>query len=341
MKRATIVLGSVIVVLALIVAGAIVWARTHQWAPADRTNDNASVNQLLTRADDWRRLVDQPVVPEKDMAVVDGSTATIPITAELLRQFYGYSDQAVREAGVVWHSTTHQAYVNLVGREPRADWAADGTEAAPVALILVTPPSEDELSLAADHGVTLDISPIAKDGFVFITHRNNPVDSLTAEQIRGIYTGEITNWSQVGGEDLGIIAYQREPNSGSQTAMEEMVMRGRTMTAPIETQVSWGMGALIDAVAEYDNGPASIGYTYNYYINNLYKNDDIKVLAVDGVSPTDDTMKEESYPFTTTYDAVIRADEPADSPARALRDFLLTEKGQAVVGMAGYCQVAP
>ena len=56
---------------------------------------------------------------------------------------------------------------------------------------------------------------------MFITHKDNPIDSLTIEQIQSIYSGKITNWNQVGGEDLEIKAYQREGNSGSQTAMEQ------------------------------------------------------------------------------------------------------------------------
>lgn len=70
---------------------------------------------------------------------------------------------------------------------------------------------------------------IGRDGFVFVENKENKVDNLTIEQIQNIYTGKIRNWSEVGGEDAEIIAYQREKNSGSQNLMEKMVMKGLEM----------------------------------------------------------------------------------------------------------------
>ncbi|HHV51082.1 MAG TPA: hypothetical protein GXX54_05170, partial [Clostridiales bacterium] len=92
------------------------------------------------------------------------------------------------------------------------------------------------------------------------------------------------------------------------------------------------------AVAEYENGPASIGYTYNYYINNLYKNENIKVIKINGVSPTNENLISGAYAFSTSYYAVIRKNEPQESPARKLRDYLLTKEGQEIIAMAGYCK---
>ena len=342
MKKLVIVVGSVLMALVLVAGGMMIYAHMKPLPPADRSEN---VNVMLTRADDWQRIIDRPVVPEADIALVDGSTATIPITAELLRQFYGYTDDQINQTNLVYHSTTHNAYENLVDQRDKA-WGLTKSEMKgsglsaeefhPVSIILVTPPSAEERQYALDRGIGLGINPVAKDAFVFITHKDNPVTSLTVDQVQGIYSGQITNWSQVGGENRAIVAYQREPNSGSQTAMEEMVMAGKAMQEPIQTKVVWGMGSLVDAVAEYDNGPASIGYTYNYYINNLYKNDNIKVIPIDGVAPTSQAIADATYPFTTSYDVIIREDEPADSPARVLRDFLLTPEGQDLVAMAGY-----
>uniref|UniRef100_S0DDL5 Putative ATPbinding phosphate transport protein n=1 Tax=termite gut metagenome TaxID=433724 RepID=S0DDL5_9ZZZZ len=332
MKKIVIVLGSVIIALALAASGLVIYTLLNQ-TPVGITDQTSNINVILARPADWRQIAGQPVIDEQAMAIIDGSTATVPITAELLRQFYGYTDDQVSTSEFVYHSTTDTAYTYLADREPRI---SDSSE--PVSLILVTPPSDDEERYAESHGVELDLTPIAKDGFVFITHKDNPIDSLTVEQIQGIYSGDITNWSQVGGENLDIQAYQREKDSGSQTAMEEMVMRGLSMKPPLETEIAYGMGVLVDAVAEYENGPASIGYTYNYYINNLYKNDNIKVIEIEGVTPTDENFINDTYPFTTSYYAVIRGDEPPDSPARQLRDWLITPLGQDVIELAGYCK---
>jgi phosphate transport system substrate-binding protein len=314
------------------------WLNRPKTGVGDMTNDygsfSSNVNVLLKRPDDWKKIIDEPVIDIEEMDIIDGSTATIPITIELFRQFYGMNDYDTETRYANRHNTTHKAYLNLINRAlPSTRYKSEI-----ISLIFVTPPSDEELQAAAEKGVTLDMAAIAKDGFVFITHKDNPVDSLTVEQIRGIYSGAIANWKDVGGKDLPIKAYQRELNSGSQTAMLNLVMKGIPMIEPIDTTIYVGMGDLVDAVAEYQNGPASIGYTYNYYINNLYKNENVKTLKVEGISSDDANLINGTYPFTTAYFAVMRADERADSPARKLRDFLLSEKGQRLIEMAGYCR---
>ena len=310
---------------------------------SDKTSGWQGLNVMLTRPDNWEKIIENPVVSYEDLQLIDGSTATIPITAELFRQFYDVTDEKLRQyidglSGPFYHSTTHNAYVNLiVTKNNELTSSLEDYRGKPSNLILVTPPSDEEKQLAKDKGVELDLTPVAKDGFVFITHRNNPVESLTIEQIQDIYTGKITNWNQVGGENLEIKAYQREQNSGSQTAMEQIVMQGKQMMPSINT-MAHDMAGLVEAVAEYENGNASIGYTYYYYINNLYKNDNIKVININGTAPVNENLLSGAYPFTTSYYAVIRGGEPQNSAARKLRDFLVSSKGQELIAMAGYCK---
>jgi len=332
MKKATIIVGSLIIAIVLVTSGVIGYTLLHQVSGTADLTGSSNVNIMLTRPEGWRKIVDTPVIPEFMMPMLDGSTATIPITAELYRQFFGYTDDQVQASPVVWHSTTHQAYINLIDRADRTG------QGVPTSLILVSPPSDEEKQMAAERGVGLDITPVSLDGFVFITHKDNPVDSLTPEQIRGIYTGRITNWNQVGGPDRAITAFQREANSGSQTTMEHLVMQDEKMMDPIKALYLMSMGRLVDAVAEYENGPASIGYTYYYYINNLYRNDNIKVIRVNGIAPTNDNLISGTYPYTAQTVAVIRADEPPGSPARTLRDWLVSPAGQDVIELAGYCK---
>ena len=304
-------------------------------------------DSMLERVEDWHKVVTvEPIVTEHEILdMIDGSTATIPITAELYRQFYDYSDDEITYN--VSHTKTHEAYMNLITKHCRCvvpyaslcDDLYNGDEQKTVDIIFATYPSEDELSEAAANAVELEFEPIAMDGFVFITHKNNPIESLTVQQVRDIYSGKITNWKDIGGEDLPIKAYQRNPNSGSQTAMEEFVMQGEELMEAPEARVAQVMSMLVDVIAEYENGSASIGYTYKYYINNLYKSPDIKIINIEGIAPDNENLLNASYPFTTSYYAVIRKDEPEGTPARNLRDYLLTDEGQSVVEMAGYCGV--
>lgn len=208
-------------------------------------------------------------------------------------------------------------------------------EAQPVDLILATGPSPEELALAEAAGITLVCEPICLDAFVFITHADNPVVSLTLSQIRDIYTGRITNWKEVGGEDKAIVPYQREPNSGSQTAMEALVMQGETISAAQENMVDEGMGRLVSRVGEYHNDTVGIGYSYQYYLDVLYASDQVKTLAIEGVQPTPENLQSGAYPLTTNYYAVFRGGEE-DMPAGRFSAWLLTDEGQACIAQAGY-----
>ena len=254
---------------------------------------------------------------------VDGSTVTIPLSEAVAAALTGQPIESIRT--YILHNKTHQAYVNLIDK--KAD------------LIFVTSPSMEEQEMAAAKGVTLEVIPIVSEAFVFLTHVDNPVDSLTLEQIQKIYTGEITNWSEVGGEDLDIIAYQRPVNSGSQTGFLDLVMKGLTpMEAPIE-QVVAEMGMLIDAVANYENHAPALGYSYYYFVTDMWGNDQVKLMKIDGIYPDPDTISQKTYPMTTAYYAVMRSDSPKDSPERQVVQWILSEEGQKLMEASGYVKV--
>jgi len=286
--------------------------------------DNPNINVMVLRADNWERFVTEPVVDLEFLKRIDGSTATIPVTAELYRQFYDFPDEKVNND--VYHATTHQSYLNLIDKKN-------------VDLIFVTEPSEEELAYARSKGVELEVVPFTREAFVFIVNEENLVHSLSVGQIQDIYMGRHKSWSELGGGQEVIYAFQREPNSGSQTAMEKMVMQEKQLAESPQAQMIMGMGDLVCVVADYENYPGAIGYTYKYYLNNLYHQEGVRILSINGVSPTDENLINGSYPFATNYYVVIRKDEPEDSQARKLRDWLLTEEGQRLVEMCGYCRM--
>ena len=251
---------------------------------------------------------------------VDGSTLTIPFSEAVGAAVMGLPIEEARQ--YILHNTTHNAYVNLI------DGNAD--------IIFVTPPSEGELAYAEKMGVELEVIPMLRDGFVFFVNESNPVNGVAFQDIVDIYSGKITNWKQLGGDDKEIIAYQREENSGSQTGMLKMVMKDTPMTeAPKELMIG-DMGSIIDAVALYDNDVSAMGYSYYYYVKNMWGDEHIKLLAVDGVTPDDETIGSNSYPIVSTTYMVLRSDEPEGSNARLLADWILTAEGQTVAGESGY-----
>lgn len=251
---------------------------------------------------------------------IDGSTATLPL-AEAFKANFTKTD--IKDVNVT-HTKTHNAYVNLINGDTD--------------LILVTYPSEDEQKLAKEKNVELEIVPIVKEAFVFFVNKSNAVNNLTLEQIQKIYTGQIKSWKDVGGENQRIIPFQRPENSGSQSGMLSLVMKGQKMMDPTTETLAYTMADIVDVISDYNNGKYAIGYSYYYYANTMYSKDNMKFLAVDGIEPTYDNIKNGLYGIQTAYYAVIRKDEAKDSDARKLLEAMKSERGQEVAKEAGYVQ---
>lgn len=269
----------------------------------------------------------EPLFTLENYPKVDASLATQPLTNAFIKNFTG-ADINVDE---LEYTNTHPGYVRLINDE--------------VDLIVVTEPSEDELALAKAKGVELEIIPVVKEGFVFYVNEKNSIESLTLEQIQQIYSGEITNWSNVGGTNQKIRAFQRNVNSGSQTGMLSLVMRDKKLMEPLTEDRIGSMIEIINIVSDYDNGINSIGYSYYYYATTMYDDinkevaDRIKLLGVNGVKPTYETIKDGSYPIQTAYYIVINKNEPEDSNTRKLVNAMLSDRGQNLAKEAGYVPV--
>ena len=167
------------------------------------------------------------------------------------------------------------------------------------------------------------------------------VMGLSVDQLRDIYSGAITNWQDVGGPDEAITAYQRPENSGSQTGMEEFVMQGTAMMDAPQLVVMT-MGGLVDAIATFDGGSGSLGYSFYYYVTQMYGDlannsqlAKIRLMQVDGVAPSPQTIQSGQYPLTTAYYIVINKAEAPDSPVRALANAMLGTTGQKAALDAG------
>ncbi|MDR2063502.1 MAG: substrate-binding domain-containing protein [Candidatus Nomurabacteria bacterium] len=288
------------------------------WFILKPTDDNITTTQTETVSGD-------PIFTKDDYPRVDASTATQPLAVAYYNNFTG-------EKSIIADfdfTKTHEAYVRLINGE------AD--------LILVTQPSADEQNLAKEKGVELQVTPVTNEGFVFFVSSANPVDNLTTDQVQKIYTGEITNWKEVGGNDQAILAYQRPENSGSQTGMLELVMKGKKMAPPLtESLRVSSMEAIIDAVSSYEtsNSDAGIGYSYYYYATTIYQNidkntaDGVKLLAIDGVKPEPSTIKSKTYPFQTSY-FIVTTDQTSENTQK-LKEAMLSKRGQQVAEEAKY-----
>ena len=192
--------------------------------------------------------------------------------------------------------------------------------------------------MAESKGVKLKLVPIGREAFVFFVNKKNKVNNLSVEEIQGIYTKKITNWKSVGGRSKKIMPFQRPENSGSQTIMVNKIMKGTEISTPLREEYSEFMGGIIDRVADYRNYEEAIGYSFRYYASGMNKNENIKLLAIDGIEPTAENIKNGKYPYIVNVYLVTREDVKNPN-LDSLINWLLSAQGQEMIESIGYVGV--
>ena len=275
---------------------------------------------------------------DREMPVIDGSTSTYPYTEGVYNALFtnGTGHPQFPQS----HSKSYESYERLIDGDVDVLFAA-------------TKASADLEALAAERGVELEYIPIAYDAMVFFTNAENSVTGLTRQQIQDIYVrNAYDNWSQVGGPDAALLPYCRNTDSGSHALMERYFLKdGALSLSPdiLQGNVSISMSsALTDVAAALSLDPPAyaIGYSvYAYY--DVYEElmadvtpNKLKLLAIDGVQPTDETIADGTYPLAGYNYVVLRADEPENSPARRLAEYMVSDAGQQVVSNAGFLPLA-
>jgi len=256
---------------------------------------------------------------------LDGATALYPVYASFVQAVYPSTEsyhQYNQPAGIVKCSTTPQAFTNLINDD--------------VDIIFTAPPSQAQVATATEKGKTFHSTPIGRDAFVFFVNKNNPVSNLTIEQIQGIYSGAITNWSEVGGNNIAIIAYQRPPDSGSQTALEFFMGNVPIMKPPIERSGS-SMTGIFEQVLAYKNHSNAIGFSFLFFTTEMVRNNEIKLLSIEGVTPTKETIKSGHYPFSDSFYAITTGNE-SENMIKFI-EWILSDEGQYLIEKTGYVPV--
>ena len=277
---------------------------------------------------------------EEDMPVLDGAEACYPLYAAFAKAVYKDIDKIEKRSlndavarsnngKIVTFTNTIHGFNHLVDK----DFAAyEGN--TPVDMFFGAKPSQDQLNYAAECGVEVEVTPIGKEAFVFFVEADNPVENLTSEQIRKIYHGDIENWKELGGKDQKILAFQRPENSGSQTMMEYF-MKDVTLKKPMQYETVDAMVGVINQVAQYNNEDGAMGYTFRYFLEGLQQEKGVKMLSVDGVYPSLESIEDGSYPVTVPLCLVTRKGD--DNPnVQKMKEFILSEDGQYIIHETGY-----
>jgi phosphate transport system substrate-binding protein len=257
-----------------------------------------------------------------DLPILDGASAFYPVYAAFVEAVYPpeLDYWSYRGNRVLYLSRTADAYTNLL--EGKAD------------IIFCLEPSQEQLQQFKENNINIKFVPIGKEAFVFFVNRKNPLKDLTIDDIQGIYSGRISNWKNLNGRNSDILAYQRPQNSGSQTILEKIMGTVPIMEPLME--VSEGMTDIINYVADYTNYNNAIGYSFLIYSTEMVKNRQIKLLSINGVYPSAETIQNNSYPFTVEFYAIYNDTENKNENIEPFIEWILSEQGQTLVSRTGY-----
>ena len=170
----------------------------------------------------------------------------------------------------------------------------------------------------------LTATVLALDGIAVIVHPDNPVSDLDVDTIARLYTGEIANWKDVGGNDASVVLIGREAGSGTRDGFESI-----TGTAE-QCQYRQELTSAGDVVTAVSQNPDAIGYAS---LSNL--SDSVKALSVEGAAPSEETVKDGSYPIQRPFVLVTKTDAPLSGAAQAFFDFATSADAAPLIAKAG------
>lgn len=240
--------------------------------------------------------------------IIDSAAALYPISSSFVNAIYNKEDvefinDNFTSSSKLQMNNTRNCYKGIV----------DGN----IDIGLLAKPSSQQLEYASKNNVELILEPIGYESFVFLVNKNNPINSLTIEQVKGIYSGKYTNWSELGGYNKEIIPLQRNESSGSQTAFLSF-MNG-------EKAISKSLNIFGSA----------IGYSFRYYVEDVVKNGNVKMISLNGVYPSKENIKNKSYPIVSSFYAV-HSSKNTNPNVKKVVDWMKLDVAQEIINEVGY-----
>jgi phosphate transport system substrate-binding protein len=251
---------------------------------------------------------------------IDGAYALYPVYSGVVRALYNRETFEKKSYTYLSTNGSDITFKNLLDND--------------VDLIFSAPPSKQQILDAKKKSLTYEIIPFAKEAFVFFVNKKNPINNLSSEQIRQIYSGKITNWSQIDKNFSGKIKpFQRNAGSGSQTMLEK-IMKDTPIIKPLKEDRLRDMGGIINDVAMYRNYQDAIGFSFRFFASEMFNNKEIKLLSIDGIAPTVENIRNKSYPFIA--DCCVITVKKRNENIQKIVDFLFSKEGKTLINQTGY-----
>lgn len=241
---------------------------------------------------------------------IQGSTTVLPIAqaaAEVYMERHPDADIMVRGGG------------SGTGIAALIDRATDIANSS-------RPMKTKEIKQAREKGVNPVATIIALDGIAVIVHPNNPINEISIEDLKKIYTGKMTNWTALGGKG-NIVAVSRDAASGTFEVFNEKVLEGAKLT-----DGALMLASNLEVARAVEQTPGGIGY-----VGLGYLSDKVKVLKVNGVTPSEATVRDGSYPLARPLYMYTNGNPTGIS--KSFIDFILSTEGQKIVRDNGFVPV--
>jgi len=253
------------------------------------------------------------VAAEKQTLQIDGSTTVGPIADAFAEAFKGnYPDLEI-----------------TVKKTGSGDGAAALVDGRCDIAIMSRFMKEKEFKKAVENGIFPVAHVVAMDGVCVVVHPSNPVKELTTEQVRNIYLGKITNWKEVGGSDLDIVAISRDTSSGTYETFHGLVMNKEEMGSKVEY-----VNSNPQAHARVKTTVGAIGYVGIGFLDS-----NVKALKVDGILPSRQTITTGQYPVARPLFMFTNGYPKLGSMTYKFCTFYLTETGQEIIEAKGFVPV--
>ncbi len=255
--------------------------------------------------------------PNPNVLEIDGSTTMVALVKELRNAYSQVNPNIPTTFGLPdgKPSGSSQGLQNLTGGS--------------VSIAASSRPLKAEEAKAG-----IQLVPIAKDAIGIVVGVNNPFKgNLTKDQVRDIYLGKITNWSQVGGTNLPIKTINRATTSGTREAFQDIVLLGQSFAPDSVNFITWKQDETTAILQNLgDNG---IGYAT---VSQLEKQEIVRIISIDGVSPTDiAAVKSGKYPISRSL--FLGAKKTTSPVAKQFIEFALSPQGQQIVQKLGFISI--
>ncbi|MFS0864824.1 PstS family phosphate ABC transporter substrate-binding protein [Fredinandcohnia sp. 179-A 10B2 NHS] len=327
-----IFLSSSVILIGLVISGYVLWERSQTVLPSygfTYENGYSSVDlepYYVTNPTNSLPKLSEPatftISNPREMPILDGAEAAYPVYAAFANETFeniSVNNTIDDKFEIVSFTNTIYAFERLLSGD--------------VDIFFGAQPSERQMDMAKRAGKELILTPIGKEAFVFFVNSKNTITNLSTDQIKDIYSGKVSNWEEVNGNNDKIRAFQRPADSGSQTIMEK-VMGDTPLMEPLKEEIS-GMGDIMEEVADYRNYSNAIGYSFRFFTTGMNPSDEIKLLSINGIEPSPENIRNGTYPYTVNLYAVSVKGNSKETISPFL-EWMQGPQGQEIVEEIGY-----